>query len=190
MPRRAANGEIPSWDGLYETAAAQEGYFSLEQARAAGYSPQLLQYYLHSGKLQRSLARGVYRLVHFPPGDREDLVPVWLWSKCEGVFGLETALQVYDLSDALPSRHHLLVPSSWSTRRVKAPRVVHLVYEDVPPAEWQWIGPVPVTKPTRTLRDCVRHHVQPDLVEQAFEDAVRKGLISRREATAIKREAA
>jgi predicted transcriptional regulator of viral defense system len=189
MPRRAETGRAPSWDALYETAAAQEGYFSLAQARAAGYSPQLLQYHLHVGKIRRSF-RGVFRLVHFPPSDREDLVPVWLWSEGKGVFGLETALSIYRLSDALPSRHDLLIPSSWAKRRVKVPRVVRVFYDDVPRSDWQWIGSVPVTKPARTLRDCIRHHMQPDLVEQAFDDAVKQGLLSRREARRIKREAA
>jgi predicted transcriptional regulator of viral defense system len=190
VPRRAENGRIPRWDALYEIAAPQQGYFSLEQAEAAGYSPQLLQYHLRSGKLERSMVRGVFRLVHFPPSDREDLVPVWLWSKREGVFGLQTALSIYELSDALPAHYDLLVPAMWTKRRVQVPAPVQLRIADVPPSDWQWIGPVPVTTPTRTLRDCVRYHVAPDLVDQAFADAVRRGVVSRTEARAIRREAA
>jgi predicted transcriptional regulator of viral defense system len=190
VPRRAENGQIPSWDALYETAAAQQGYFSLEQARAAGYSPQLVQYHLRIGKLERSLVRGVFRLVHFPPNDREDLVPVWLWSKREGVFGLQTALSIYELSDALPAHYDLFVPASWTSRRLQVPAPVQLRIGDVPSSDRQWIGPVPVTTPARTLRDCVRYHVAPDLVDQAFDDAVRRGLLSRNEARAIRREAA
>lgn len=54
--------------------------------------------------------RGVYRLVHFPAGDHEDLTAVWLWSQHEGVFSHETALALHDLSDVLPSRAHLTLP--------------------------------------------------------------------------------
>ncbi len=44
------------------------------------------------------MRRGVYRLVHFPVGDHEDLTAVWLWSEREGVFSHETALALHDLS--------------------------------------------------------------------------------------------
>lgn len=189
MPRRARDGTLPSWNALYEVAAAQGGYFSLDQARAAGYSPQLLQHHVRGGKLERS-HRGVLRLIHYPSSDREDLVPAWLWSKCDGGFGLQTALAIHQLSDVLPRRNDILVPTRWSKRRVEPPRLVNLVVEDVLPSERQWHGPVPVTTPARTLRDCFKHHVPPDLVEQALEEAVDRQLVSRTEARALRREAA
>jgi len=86
VPRRSPDGAVPKRATLYEIAAAQAGYFSLEQAAEAGHSRQLLQYRLRSGEIERSL-RGVYRLVQFPSTDREDLVPVWLWTNRQGVFG-------------------------------------------------------------------------------------------------------
>ena len=62
----------PDWDRLFEIAAAQDGLFTTQQAAEAGYSPQLLAYHLSAGRMVR-LRRGVYRLVHFPAGDHEDL---------------------------------------------------------------------------------------------------------------------
>ena len=79
MPGDTPPNTSPRWDDLYEIACAQEGHFSNAQAAAAGYSPQLLTKYLKSGRVVRS-RRGVYRLVHFPSGDHEDLVVLWLWS--------------------------------------------------------------------------------------------------------------
>lgn len=187
MPRRSPDGAVPKRATLYEIAAAQAGYFSLEQAAAAGHSRQLLQYRLRSGEIERSL-RGVYRLVQFPSSDREDLVPVWLWTNRQGVFGLETALAIHGLSDVLPAHHDVLVPSTWARRRVKAPRIIQLHIEDVPAADWQWIGPVPVTKPARTLRDCIKHHVPRDLVTQAIAEAIEHRIITRTEARRIERE--
>mgnify|MGYP003515638566 CR=1 FL=1 len=168
MPRRAADGRAPRWAGLYETAAGQAGYFSLEQARAAGCSAQLLQYHLTTGRLERSI-HGMFRLVHFPPSDREDLVPVWVWSRREGVFGIQTALLIHELSDVLPAKHFYV--------------------DDVPRADWRWFGGVPVTTPARTLRDCVQHHVSPEFVEQAVAQAVRRGLVSRTQVRAMRRDA-
>ena len=74
---RKDNG--PDWDGLYETAAAQEGLFTTAQAAEAGYSPQLIAKHIKNGRFAR-VRRSVYRLVHFPPGEHEDIVAVWLWS--------------------------------------------------------------------------------------------------------------
>lgn len=188
MPRRSKDGAAPKRATLYDVAAAQAGYFTLEQAQDAGFSRQLLQYRMGSGEIERSI-RGVYRLVQFPPSDREDLVPVWLWSERQGVFGLETALAIHDLSDVLPAHHDLFVPNTWAGRRVKAPPGVRVHIADVPAVDRQWYGPVPVTTPARTLRDCVKHHEPRDLVEQALDEAVQRRLITRNEARRLLREA-
>src|SRR5947208_17160390 len=101
-----AGGTKPDWEGLYETALAQEGHFTTQQALDAGYSSQLLVKYLNSGKIIR-VRRTVYRLKHFPPGQQEDLVALWLWSDRAGIFSHETALMLHELSDILPARAHL-----------------------------------------------------------------------------------
>jgi predicted transcriptional regulator of viral defense system len=66
----------PSWDLLFETASAQEGYFTTRQAAEAGYSSQLLLKHLRAGRVARA-QRGIYRLVDFPAGEHEDLVTAW-----------------------------------------------------------------------------------------------------------------
>src|SRR5205807_8108959 len=109
----------PDWDRLYETALAQEGHFTTQQALDAGYSSQLLMKYLNSGKIIR-VRRTMYRLKHFPPGQQEDLVALWLWSNRAGVFSHETALMLHELSDVLPARAHLTVPAKWRRLRTQA----------------------------------------------------------------------
>src|SRR5690349_20586018 len=91
----------PDWDQLYRVAEAQEGLFTTQQAAQAGYSPQLLAHYVRIGRALR-IQRGIYRLVHFPAGEHEDLVAVWLWSEQVGTFSHQTALALYDFSDVLP----------------------------------------------------------------------------------------
>ena len=81
----------PSWDALYALAVGQVGHFTTAQAAEAGYSSPLLHKYLANGKVLR-VRRGVYRLVHFPASEDEDLVVCWLWSDRQGVFSHETAL--------------------------------------------------------------------------------------------------
>ena len=41
----------PDWNRLFETAAAQEGLFTTQQAAEAGYSAQLLVHYVHDSLL-------------------------------------------------------------------------------------------------------------------------------------------
>jgi predicted transcriptional regulator of viral defense system len=186
MARKAVRRATPSWDALFEVASGQEGLFTTAQAAQAGYSPQLLQKHLHAGRIGR-VRRGVYRLVHFPPGDHEDLAAVWLWSDRAGVLSHETALSLHELSDALPARVHLTVPASWRSRRLRVPRGVVLHYGDVAKDERTWVGPVPVTAPRRTLADCIAAGVAPDLVEQAIEQASARGIVPRAAAAELGR---
>lgn len=73
----------PDWNRLYETAAAQEGLFTTQQGAEAGYSPQLLVHCVRAGRALR-VRRGIYRLVHFPAGEHEDLVTACLWLERAG----------------------------------------------------------------------------------------------------------
>lgn len=171
----SANPQKPSWDQLYETAGAQEGYFTTKQAAAAGYSPQLLAKHLRARRIAR-MQRGIYRLVHFPAGDHEDLVIAWLWSEQAGVISHQTALSLHELSDALPEQIHLSLPKQWEQRRLRVPRGVTLHYANVPSRQRTWVGAVPVTSVVRTLNDCARSGVSPELLRQGATDALRRGL--------------
>jgi len=167
----------PDWNALYEMAAAQDGYFTTRQAATAGYSRPLLARHLNSSRILR-IRRGIYRVVHYPPSDHEELVVIWLWSGHAGVFSHETALALHDLSDALPWKIHLTVPAAWKHRRLKTPKEVLLHYCDMETHDRGWIGSVPVTNPSRTLVDCVADRVKPDLVQQAQDQALRRGLLA------------
>ncbi|MBU1068633.1 type IV toxin-antitoxin system AbiEi family antitoxin domain-containing protein [Myxococcota bacterium] len=48
----------PDWDLLFETASAQEGYFTTRQAAEAGYSTQLLLKHIRAGRVVRT-RRGI-----------------------------------------------------------------------------------------------------------------------------------
>ncbi|PRP93656.1 type IV toxin-antitoxin system AbiEi family antitoxin domain-containing protein [Enhygromyxa salina] len=162
--------------GLYELAAAQEGYFSASQAQDAGYSRQLLRYYNNTGKVER-VRRGIYRLVEFPPGDREDLAVHWLWSEQLGVFSHATALSLHELSDLMPERVHLTLPESEQSRRRALPPGLVLHHAEIPEQDRTWYGSVPVTSPRRTLLDCLADSLSPELLTQALDQAVERGLL-------------
>ena len=168
----------PDWDRLYRIAAAQEGHFTTAQAAEAGYYPALLAKYLRSGRIVR-VRHGIYRIVHFPSGDREELIVVWLWTGRVGVFSYETALGLHGLSDVLPARIHVSVPASWAIRRLRVPEGVDLHFDDLSNSEATWVGAVRVTDVARTLTDCARAALSPDLIGQALDEASERGLLDR-----------
>jgi predicted transcriptional regulator of viral defense system len=180
VPRKRSDGQVPEWDHLYQLAAAQAGYFQLTQARDAGYSPPLLEYYVREGRVER-VARGIFRLAHYPSSDHEDLVVAWLWSHRVGVFSHETALVLHELSDALPAKQHLTVPSAWERRRLRVPESLILHFADLAENDKDWKGPLPVTTPLRTVVDCKTAHSPLDLVTQATSQGVKRGLFTREE---------
>lgn len=66
---------LPHWRGadsdrLFEVATRQAGYVTNEQAAEAGYSPPLLQFYVHKGRLERAQT----------PRRQRGPDPAWLWS--------------------------------------------------------------------------------------------------------------
>lgn len=170
--------ETPEWDRLYEIAAAQEGMFTTQQAAEAGYSPQLLVHHIRGGRMLR-VRRGIYRLVHFPAGEHEELVTVWLWSEQAGVLSYETALAMHGLSDALPAQVHLTLPAAWKKRRFRVPKGVVLHHADIESMERTWAGPVPITSVARTLNDLATSGLSPELLRQAAQQALRRGLTTR-----------
>ena len=170
----------PSWDALYERAAAQAGYFTTAQAAEAGYSPPLLHKYLHNGRVMR-VRRRIYRLTHFPVGEEEDLVVHWLWSAQQGVFSHETALVRHELSDLLPHEVEMTLPVAWKRRRLKLPPGLHLHHADLESQDRTWLGPVPITTPARTLNDCAQAGVSPEFIEQGVREGLARGLFSRDE---------
>lgn len=176
----------PSWNRLYEVASGQEGNFTTRQAAEAGYSSQLLRKHIQAGRIVR-VRRGIYRLVHFPAGEHEDLVVVWLWSERQGVFSHQTALGLHGLSDVLPSKIYLSVPASWSSRRLRVPTGVIVHYTNVAKTERSWFGAVPATSPSRTLEDCSRNKISPDLLRQAAREAVVRGLVDKRDLGEVRR---
>jgi predicted transcriptional regulator of viral defense system len=168
----------PDRNRLFKTAAAQEGLFTTKQAAEAGYSPQLLVHYVNTSKALR-VRRGIYRLVHFPAGEHEELVTAWLWSERAGVVSHQTALALHGLSDALPLHVHLTLPGDWRRRRFRVPADVVLHHANVPPEDRTWFGAAPTTNPRRSLNDCAREGLSPEPLRQAAQQALWRGLVTK-----------
>jgi predicted transcriptional regulator of viral defense system len=183
---RPASPIEPAWQALYDIAAAQEGLFTTRQAATAGYSRPLLIHHQKAGRIAR-IRRGVYRLVHFPSGEQEELVTAWLWTDAQAVLSHQTALSLHHLSDVLPAQIHLTLPLSWRHRRFRVPEGLVLHHADVPLEERTWVGAVPVTSTRRTLNDCAQAGLSPDLLRQAAQQALSRGLATKSELTEVEK---
>ena len=168
-------GRASKRDLLYDLAVVHSGYFTTREAAEAGLTTRDLSYHRGTGRITPAF-RGVYRLNNYPPGDHEEHTVVWLATDGEGVFSHETALRLHNLSDVLPNRIHVSVPSSW--RRRLLPRGVIPCYVQHQITERQWIGDVPVTTITRTLADCAAAHVDTEFIVQAIKQAAHRGLLA------------
>ena len=178
--RKTAAMRRSLWPALFRLAVTQDGLISSRQADELGCSQQQLGKYVASGKLER-VQRALYRVAGLPPGEHDDLMAVWLWSRTEGVMSHETALFLHDLSNALPTKANITLPNNWKRRTIRIPKDVLVHYEDIPESDRGWIGALPVTTVRRTLLDCLHGTLSPELVEQAFLQAADRGFINRNE---------
>ena len=161
---------------LYDIAEQQAGYFTTAQAQAAGFSPSQLTYHVRRGRFLR-VRWGIYRLVLFPSLPHEDLYVAWLQVGPKAVISHESALALYDLSDALPGRIHLIVPRGASRRR--AGLALHT--NQIAPEEITTVAGLPVTTVPRTIADVATSGLAEELVVQAVQEAIRRGLTSAEE---------
>jgi len=170
----------PDWDKLYQVAAGQSGYFTRSQAGEAGYSGPLLFKYMKKNRIER-VGWGIYRLVHFPPSEHEELVQLRLRFDNQAVYSHQTALQLHGLSDILPAHVHITLPKTWRKRRLKKSENLNFYFEDLSDEEITWVGPVQVTIPARSIEDCASVKTSPEIVHQSIEQGLERGMFKRRD---------
>ena len=176
---------------LYAEAESQGGYFTAAQARKAGYADNTHTYHLQAGHWIRE-RRGIYRLARFPLPLRPDLAVWQLWShnrsgQPQGTFSHATALTLHEeLSDAMPSKLDMTVPPGFQ-RMAAIPEVLRLHRSRLGERDVETIDGVRVTTPLRTLIDVIVDGViAADLQVQAVDEAIRRGLVMRRQLEAAK----
>jgi predicted transcriptional regulator of viral defense system len=171
---------------LFAFAEAQGGFFTAKQAEAAGFDRTNHAYHVRSGKWTREY-RGIYRLKQYPLPPDSDLILWSLWSrgrddKPQGVYSHETALRIFDLSDNMPAKLHMTVPSKFR-RGAEIPAILILHHTNLAPADVEEREGFRVTRPMRTILDLLAAGgLSQDLLKQAFEEAKTRGAITAREA--------
>ncbi len=130
--------------------------------------------------------RGIYRLADFPTAERPDLMLWYLWSQNrqevpEGTYSHDTALSLHELSDIMPSKLHMTVPKHFR-RNSRIPEILILHRADLAEGDLQEMQGVRVTRPLRTILDLLQAgQVDPSLIRQAIDEAMRRGLVSRKQ---------
>jgi predicted transcriptional regulator of viral defense system len=166
----------PDYNGLYEIAENQAGYFAASQAREVGFSWERLSSNTKNGRFLR-VARGVYRLVRFPGSPFEDLFVAWLRTGQRAVISHESALSVYDLTDVLPSEIHVIVPQTASRRR----KGIRQHTNQLSPNEITRREGLPITTVVRTIADVSISGLAEEQVHQAIQESLQRGLTSQEE---------
>jgi predicted transcriptional regulator of viral defense system len=174
---------------LYETARSQQGFFTTKQAIRAGFGEKTHAYHAKVGNWIRE-HRGIYRLADFPTAERPDLMLWYLWSQNrqevpEGIYSHDTALSLHELSDIMPSKLHMTVPKHFR-RNSRIPEILVLHRADHSDGDIQEMHGVRATSPLRTILDLLQTgHLDRNLIRQAIDEAMRRGLISKKQVDAL-----
>jgi predicted transcriptional regulator of viral defense system len=180
---RAASSP-PDNDRLFAIAEGQDGFFTMAQAQQAGFARSTHSYHVKAGNWLRE-HRGIYRLKRYPVTEHGHLVLWSLWSRDrggvpQGVYSHETALALRDLSDANPSKLHMTVPPGFR-RNSDIPSELVLHKAELPAADIVPERGYAVTRPLRAIFDCAGAGTDRDLIKQALEQGLQRGLITRAE---------
>ncbi len=167
---------------LYEIAVGQLGFFTAQQAVKVGFSVKNHSYHLKADNWQRE-GRGIYRLAHFPQSEHDGLMLLYLWSRnktgeAQGVFSLQTALDLWELSDVNPVKVHMTVPLGFRKRVEATPKSIVLHKKNLKPTQVVDFHGMKITTPLQTLLDVAEDgSLSPEFVKQAFNQARERGLV-------------
>jgi predicted transcriptional regulator of viral defense system len=174
---------------LHEIAQSQQGFFTTKQAIRAGFTEKTHSYHANVRNWIRE-HRGIYRLADFPTAERPDLMLWYLWSYNreevpEGTYSHDTALSLHELSDIMPSKLHMTVPKHFR-RNSRIPEILVLHKADLSEGDTQDMHGIRATRPLRTILDLLESgHVDRTLIRQAIQQAMHRGLISKKQIEAL-----
>lgn len=177
-------------DELYALAEEHGGLLLSKEARALGIKDSVLVRLAQRGRLER-MTRGVYRIAQYPADRLAQYREAILWARAsEGpeqvALSHETALLVYGISDANPSRVHLTVPMSARLRRER-PGWITVHRAILSPVDIQIFEGMPVTTVERSILDTLAADQRTEMARQAITHALREGLLTAPQASKLRK---
>ena len=159
----------PVDERLHRLAARQHGIFGRSQGLMIGADDRLLSRRTMAGRLER-IEPGVYRVPGYPSSIRQRTMAAVLGAGAEAAASHRTAAALLRLDGVAEAVIELSVPPSRRYRGVPTHRTGDLTHSDV-----TCIDGIPCTTATRTCVD-LGAVIGDEVVERAFECAVRRGL--------------
>lgn len=168
-------------EALYSLAETHSGYLTAREAAAAGISRGTISHHARPGGRLLRASRGVYRLRDFPSSPHEHIVAAWLSTppSADAVISHESALELDDLADVIADAVHVTVPRTHRRKAINGV-VVHATTFPVTSAQRRLVLGVPVTTVERTVIDMLRAGGLTEQVEAAADQALRRGLTTKR----------
>lgn len=159
------------WDDLWELANSQDGLFHVRDARERGISDSTLSL---SRQVDRHPDfRGVHRFNRANTSRWHTYIAAFIWSRGAGVISHGSALEIWELSDWLPTRADMILPQRWKYRMI--PDKIRPYFADLPDTDTQWFESFRITTPRRSVDDFITLGVRLDLARQAVEQATARG---------------
>ncbi len=175
------------YNTVFEIAADNFGYLTVEQAWDAAVSPKTLNAMARRGTLEH-VSTGVYRVAAISPSPMSEYMEASLWPRgVQGVISHDSALVIHQLSDVNPAKIHITVPRSHRVMRA-IPRMYAVHRANLAAEDVVFVDGVPVTAPVRTILDSHQAHLGPALIRQAIEDGIRSGVLSTAQAQRLAAE--
>jgi predicted transcriptional regulator of viral defense system len=178
MPEKKQSAE----NRLYSIAEEQVGFFTTRQAIEAGFQDANHSFHVRKGNWEKIL-RGIYRMSRYPRNPESDFVIYSLWSRNregapQGIYSHETALSIFELSDANTAKLHMTVPPRFR-KNTPIPKILFLHKGIIAHSDTAEYGGYRVTRPARTVRDMLASaSSNPQIIEQALADGLQTGRIT------------
>jgi len=169
------------WEMLGRVAESQGGYVTSAQAEEAGFHRNALRHHAREGGRLERVGRGLYRLRFYPSSPFDHIAAAWMLAGSEiAVVSHESALELYDLSDVIPSKIHLTLPRRYRHRKAPVGVRFHFPRESLADGEVRHVRGLPTTSVERTILDALETGTQPEQIEMAVRQAVDRVLTTPR----------
>jgi predicted transcriptional regulator of viral defense system len=165
------------WEVLGRIAESQAGFVTTAQAGQAGFHRNTLPHHdREGGRLERA-GRGLYRLRFYPSSPFDHIAAAWALAGSEvAVVSHESALELYDLSDVVPSKVDLTLPRRYRHRAAPVGVRLHFPRQPLADREIRRVHGLPTTSPERTILDALQAGTQPEQIEMAVRQAAERAL--------------
>jgi predicted transcriptional regulator of viral defense system len=169
------------WEVLGRVAVSQAGYVTTKQAEQAGFHRNALRHHAREGGRLEHAGRGLYRLRFYPSSPFDHVAAAWMLAGPEiAVVSHESVLELYDLSDVIPSKVHLTLPRRYRHRKAPVGVRFHYPRELLADGDVRRVHGLPTTSLERTILDSLESGTQPEQIEMAVRQAVERALTTPR----------